>query len=295
MIVANLRKADTTGSIAPQTRIGVSGVLRFDDGDGGGYVVATRDVIGVVDGETGEMFGRHLRRDAMALHRTALAGHRLWLPPAPGGRLGRAAPTVLDLAIPTTDRPTREALAAALGRERAGKPAWSCDSMDTIRYDGIETSAGQAAIAPSREPPWDAAHLAQAARRFACASSSAIVTPLAWAVIEDSRPLRNHYALMMVEQVVDGEPLHTVVSMYRHATNVDWNISVSFHDPSSPLRRWVSRPSSAEIDAFVDQADFPLLDTWGTMLAGNVLDSNWVLATGEPPLRHLPAGVEQLD
>ena len=38
----------------------------------------------------------------------------------------------------------------------------------------------------------------------------------------------------------------------------------------------------AELDAFIDQANFPLADDWGRLLGGNILDSNWLVVTGEP-------------
>jgi hypothetical protein len=295
LILADLRKAERTGSNAPETRIGLQALLRFDDDDQQGYVVATRDVLGVIDGSTGAMTGHHIRRDTMALHRTQRAGRHLWLPPASGMQLGRAAPTVLDLRAPTGSAAVRGALAADLGDDRRGKPALGCDSMNTIRYDGVETAHGLGPVSPSREPPFEAEHMAQAARGFACASPSSIVTLLAWAIVQDDRPLRNHDALMMIEDIVDGRPLYTVVSMYRHATNRDWGIAVSFHDPSSPMRRFARRPTTADLDAFIDQSSFAMVDPFGPLLAGNVLDANWRAVTGEAALRRFPAAVEQID
>lgn len=295
LILADLRKAERTGSNAPETRIGIQGLMDFDDDELRGYVVATRDVLGVIDGSTGAVIGHHIRRDTMALHRTQRAGRHLWLPPAPGMRLGRAAPTILDLRAPPQAAAVRGALAADLGEDRRGTPALTCVSMDTVGYDGIEAAHGLGPVTPSREPPWDAAHMTQAARRFACASPSSTVTLLAWAIVQDARPLRNHYALMMVEDIVDGRPLYTVVSMVRHATNRDWGIQVSFHDPSSPLRRFIRRPTTADLDAFIDQSDFAMVDPFGPLLAGNVLDAHWRAVTGEAALRRFPAAVEQID
>lgn len=294
LLATDFAKADREATAALQSWVGVRDVLQFD-GDKPGYVVATREVIGIVDGKTGAMTGHHIRRDTMAMHRTQLVGHHLWLPPAPGMQLGRAAPIVLDLAASPANAAVRGALATALGRQRSGAPAMTCGSTELVRYDGIETAAGLGPVTPSREPPWDAENLAVSARRFACASPTAIATLVAWSIVEDSRPLRNHGALVVVEDTIDGAPVYTAVAMYRHATNIDWNIAVSFHNPSSPLRRFLRRPTSAELDAFALQADFTFVDTWGQVKAGNVLDSRWVLVTGEPPLRHFAPTVEQSD
>lgn len=294
LLAVDFLAADRNATGALQSWIGVQDLLMLQ-GERPGYVVATRDVIGVIDGHSGAMTGHHIRRDTMALHRTQLAGNHLWLPPAPGARLGRAAPTVVDLGASPSKPPVRAALATALGQQRDGIPAVACGSREQVGYDGIETAMGLGPVSPSREPPWNPERLEQAARRFACASKAAIVTPLAWAIVEDSRPLRNHYALVLVEDDIAGASIYTVVSMYRHATNDEWNIAVSFHDPSSPLRRFMRRPTTADLDAFTTQAEFPFVDGWGQVKVGNVLDSRWVLATGEPPIRHFAPGIEQAD
>jgi hypothetical protein len=84
--------------------------------------------------------------------------------------------------------------------------------------------------------------------------------------------------------------------MYRHATNRVWNVAGSFHDPSRPIRRFVARPTTDDVDAFLDQARFQLRPRHGfEVLAGNVLDDHWRDATGERPLRHFARGIEQVE
>ena len=82
--------------------------------------------------------------------------------------------------------------------------------------------------------------------------------------------------------------------MYRHATNDWWNVSRSFHDPSRPYRRFTIRPTTADLDAFIDQAYFQFdAEHDFRVLAGNVLDDNWREATGEDARRRFPEGIEQ--
>jgi hypothetical protein len=290
LVVTDVRRPSAAGE--PRRWVGVQGSFAFDDGAHTGYVVATRGVIAVIDGERGEIVGHHIRRDTMALNRSQRVGTHLWLPPAAPLQLGRAAPTVLDLAAPPADLAVRAAIFAEL---TSGTPAGRCDSMDTIDYDGVGTTEGLGPVSPSRLPPWDVEHFAASARRFACASEGAKVVLLAWSIVEDSRPLRLHDALALVEDTRGGAPIYTVLQMSRQAKNPRWNISVSFHDPSSPMRRFAVRPTTADLDAFVEQSRFRYVDGWAAVLAGNVLDSEWIAVTGEPPTVHFGAGIEQTD
>ena len=100
--------------------------------------------------------------------------------------------------------------------------------------------------------------------------------------------------VMFVEHGTKSAPLFTVVAMYRHATNDWWNVSRSFHDPSRPYRRFTIRPTTADLDAFIDQAYFQFdAEHDFRVLAGNVLDDNWREATGEDARRRFPEGIEQ--
>jgi hypothetical protein len=293
--VVDLERAGPTlerSSTPLRTWLGAQALPRFDNGEDGGYMVAARGLIAIIDGDDGELRGRYIRRDTMAMHRTQLVGTLLWLPPPAPTRLGRGTPTVIDLSQRSDDAEVSdEAVSAALHPPRE----ITCDTLSRAGYDGLGVSDGLGPVSPSRLPPWDPQHLAEGARRFACASESAVVVPLAWSIIEDDRPLRNHNVLALVEDRVDGVPLYTAVSMYRHATNTAWNMSVSFHDPSRPIRRFASRPTTADLDAFIDQSHFEFVESWGRVLVGNLIDSNWVAATGEAPTRHFAAGIEQAD
>jgi hypothetical protein len=61
------------------------------------------------------------------------------------------------------------------------------------------------------------------------------------------------------------------------------------------MRRFARRPTTADLDAFIDQSSFAMVDPFGPLLAGNVLDANWRAVTGEAALRRFPAAVEQID
>ncbi len=290
--VSDLRRAGATFGRGPKTYAGAQGLIRRDDGSGG-YVVAARSVIATIDGDTGQLVGRALRRDTMAFHRSQLRGSHLWLPPPSPMRLGQAAPTVLDLRDPAAPEPdvdqaTRDAFRAM--------PRIQCSALSTSGHDGIGTSE---ALPPppkhGRLPAWDLDLLASGARHFACADANAEVTLLAWSIETDDRPLRNHNALVLVETRVNGAPIYTAVAMYRHATNKSWNVSRGYHSRSRPVRRFAHRPTTADLDAFVAQSKFQYVSGYGRVVRGNVLDDHWRRATGEKPTLHFAAAIEQAD
>ena len=66
--------------------------------------------------------------------------------------------------------------------------------------------------------------------------------------------------------------------------------------PRSPLVcTFAHRPTRAELDAFLDQGGWTFADDWGRVIAGNVLDAEWLAATGAAPWRAFPASIERPD
>ena len=150
-----------------------------------------------------------------------------------------------------------------------------CPRPRGFRGDGLgmpDKPLGPPPIAPL--PEWDLAAVREFACAYACAVPGATANLLAWYVIEDDRPLRNHSALVLIEHVSDDK--WTLVQMYRHATNKWWNVAYSFHSPAEPITHYKERPTSQEIDDFLDlnEWEFEGSGNW-KILAGNVLDSVW--------------------
>ena len=173
----------------------------------------------------------------------------------------------------------------------------SCpDPTEYVRGDGIEVGKGLPAVKPTAMPPWDLDAVREFACAYACAPPGSAAHMLAWHVIEDSRPLRNHNAVFAVEHATT-KPKWSVVVMYRHATNVWWNIHVSFHSPARPVRAFDHAPTDAEVASMLDENDWQFehaKDASGfQILAGNVIDPLWKAVTGRAPSRSFPKGIEQ--
>lgn len=164
-----------------------------------------------------------------------------------------------------------------------------------IRGDGLGTSEPLGSVAKTQLPAWDLEILAETARDLACAPAEAPARLLAWYVMEDDRPLRNDNALLLVEDTTSRPPRFTLVQVYRHAKNHEWNTIGSFHDRREPVQTFAHRPIRAEIDAFLAQSGWDFADAWGRVIAGNVIDAEWLAATGEPPWRAYAAGIERAD
>jgi hypothetical protein len=169
----------------------------------------------------------------------------------------------------------------------------SCpDPMALSRGDGIGTSEGAPKVTPTALPPWDLGASRDFACAYACAATTATAHLLAWSIIEDSRPLRNHNAAYLVEQ----PGMWTVVVMYRHATNTAWNINSSPHGRETPIVTFDHLPSAAEVDRVIAhnrwQYDHEPEARGFRVLAGNTLDDVWTTVLHGAAPRHFPAGIE---
>lgn len=258
----------------------------------GGYVVTSKRTVSVVDAKTGELEGRAMLEVEPPMP-AQLAGASLWITPD-AMRLGRAAPWVLDLRSRVADGLRDAVLADVRPVQAPGKGKAPCpDPRTVVRGDGLGQDGKLGPVARTRLPSWDLDILQETARTLACAPATAPARLLAWYVIEDDRPLRNDNALLMVEDTAASPARYTLVSVYRHATNREWNTAGSFHDPTEPLRTFDHRPTRDEIDAFLAQADWTFADAWGRVIAGNVLDDEWRAATGAAPWHAFAKGIEQ--
>lgn len=263
----------------------------------GGALLTIGDTIATIPGDTGELQGR-ARLPEPRVEPGQIFGDTLWLPPREPLLLGRRAPYVVSLTAPVADDMRDAVLADAITAEAAtaGAKAPPCpDPRAVVRGDGIGGDPHPPALAPSRLPAWDLEILDETARALACAPASAPTRLLAWYVIEDDRPLRNDNALLLVENTTVDPPRFSLVSVYRHATNHEWNTIGSFHDRREPVRTLDHRPTRAELDAFIEQSGWSFVDSWGKIIAGNVIDEHWRAATGEAPWHGFPRGVEQPD
>lgn len=267
----------------------------------GGVAITTGSTVASFAADTGELEGRLVMKEG-SLQPGQIAGETLWLPPAGPMRLGQRAPRVLSLAGRVADevrdavlldvRTAEEAEAEAL---KAGKKPPCPDPRDIVRGDGLGVDPQPAPVARGRLPAWDLEALYETARLLACAPGDAPVRLMAWFVMEDDRPLRNDNALLLVEDAKASPPRYSLVTVYRHATNHEWNTIGSFHDRREPVRTHDHRPTRAEVDAFLDQAEWTFADAWGKVIAGNVVDSEWQAATGEAPWRSFAKAIEQAD
>ena len=115
------------------------------------------------------------------------------------------------------------------------------DPMAWSRGDGLGMSDSLPLVKATPLPP-DLEASRSFACAYACATKGAAAHLLAWSIIEDSRPLRNHNAAFLVEDPMKI-PKWSVVVMYRHATNTAWNIDVSMHSRSRPLVKFDDKPS----------------------------------------------------
>jgi hypothetical protein len=262
----------------------------------GGWLLTTASTIFAVDAKTGELEGRAML-GIEPPQREQIAGASLWVAREPM-KLGRRAPWVIALDAKVSDdvrdavlaeMQSTEQLAAKAGRRPCPDP------REVVRGDGLGTDGKLGPVALTRLPTWDLDVLRETARTLACAPADAPARLLAWYVMEDNRPLRNDNALLLVEHSSSSSPRYTLVSVYRHATNREWNTAGSFHDPTEPVRTFDHRPTRKEIDAFLAQADWTFADGWGRVIAGNVLDDEWRAATGAAPWHAFPKGIEQAD
>ncbi len=224
--------------------------------------------------------------------------------PTSGGRRSAAPPSgdwpVEPMASDGTAGACRAMAPAAAGDgEGAANPAEiaNCPDVDALsRGDGIGASDDLPPVEPSELPDWNLDELRDFACAYACAKEGAQAYLLAWYVIEDGRPLRNHNALFVVAHpaAADAAPRWTVVVMYRHATNTWWNVAFSFHSRARPIHDFDHRPSPAEIYAVLDENDWVFADDddWH-VLAGNVIDPLWPAASGAPATRFYPDAIER--
>jgi hypothetical protein len=261
----------------------------------GGLVLTTESTIAVIDGDTGALAGRAVIKEA-GIGDGQIAGDLLWLQPESPMLLGVRAPLVVELAKPASDE-IRDAVfadvesAEARGNKRAPCP----DPTAVVRGDGIAVDPNPAPVAVSRLPAWDLEVLRETARILACAPATAATRLMAWYVMEDDRPLRNDNALLLVEDAAAAPPRFSLVTVYRHATNHEWNTVGSFHDRREPVRTFDHRPTRKEVDAFIEQSGWTFVDTWGDVIAGNVVDEEWRAATGKAPWRSFRPAVERPD
>jgi hypothetical protein len=176
------------------------------------------------------------------------------------------------------------------------------DVEEMMRGNGMSAATGLPKITPSAMPPWDVEQMRAFACAYACASSDADAYLLAWSVVEDRRPLRNHNAVYAIAHPAPRagdppSPAWTVVIMYRHADNTWWNINNGIHGHARPVTRFARRPTVKHIDKLLD------LDDWMfdhearsegfRILAGNVIQEVWPTATGGDPTRFFPSGIER--
>ncbi len=112
-------------------------------------------------------------------------------------------------------------------------------------------------------------------------------------LIRSARPHRNGNTLLTIENPTAQPPRFTLVEVYRHATNREWNVDRSFHSPVEPVRTFDHRPDRAEVGAFLKHSEWNFDDDWGKVIAGNVVDKAWRHATHLDPWRWYPKGIEQ--
>jgi len=260
----------------------------------GGYVLRTSHTLAVVDGRTGMLEGRAVLPEDTSVGSWQIAGHTLWLPPNGPMRLGTRAPRIVDLGA-TSPEDVRGAVLHDLEPAIAG--AEGCpDPTAPLVGSGEGTDGTLGPVERTRLPTWDVDVLHETARLNACAPGTAISRLLAWHVMEDDRPLRNDYALMFVEDHSTKPPRYTLLSMSRHATNLEWSASPgSSHSREEPVRTFDHRPTRAEVDEYLGQTDFAFGDTWGRVIAGNVIDDEWRKALHAEPWRGYAKGIEHPD
>lgn len=225
-----------------------------------------------------------------------VADDSLWLAPRGPHVLGQRAPRVVALRE-TTDAAMRDAVLAEIrvptnGPGPGNRPC--PDPMAVSRGDGAGVSATPLApVRPGRLPSWDLPVLLETARSFACVDANAQARLVAWFIEQDERPLRNDNALIFIEQT--SPPRFALVSLYRHATNREWNIASGPHSRAQPVAIFDRRPTRAEIENFLQQNNWSFRPSFGRILAGNVVDADWQSATGERPWRSFEPNIEQRD
>jgi hypothetical protein len=172
-------------------------------------------------------------------------------------------------------------------RDQPATIAGCPEPMEMFRGNG-HRQAELPKVVPSIVPDWDLAGVRDYACAYACAAPGAKAAMLAWSVLEDPRPLRNHYAAFLIDH--SPSPKWTVVVMYRHAVNAWWNIGGGIHSSSRPIHDFDHRPTVAEIEAVLDDNAWKFTDDGdGKLLAANVIDETWP----GPPERHFPDGIER--
>ncbi|WP_165704144.1 hypothetical protein [Enhygromyxa salina] len=263
----------------------------------GGYLASTTHTLAVVDTRSGSLAGLATVPEGVFPGSQQLVGSTLWLPPTAPLRLGARAPRLIDLSAAASEDLRGAVLfdvhpiAPSPVRGRAQCP----DPTAPLTGPGTGSDGTLGPVAQSRLPTWDLDILHEAARMHACAPGLAPSLLLAWYVMEDDRPLRNDYALVLVEDTSHGPPTFTIVQASRHANNREWNVGTSPHSNREVVRSFDHRPTRREIDAFLAQSDWHFDHDWGRVLAGNVLDAEWRAATGQSPWRSFPKGIERPD
>ncbi len=264
----------------------------------GGTVVQTPRTLSIIDASTGELEGRAMVSE-IQVQPWQIIENVVWLPPIRPLRLGRRAPRIIELHAHVAPE-VRDAVLADMRQpadapsEDGGRPC--PDPGTVVRGDGLGTHDGSLGpVRLTRLPTWDLDILYETARMYACAPGSATSRLLAWFVMEDDRPLRNDNALVVIEHTTTSPARYTLVAMYRHSVNREWNIDASFHSTAEPVRTFDHRPTHAEIDDFLARNEWTFVDDWGRVIAGNVIDDEWLAATGERPWHAFPTGIEQAD
>jgi hypothetical protein len=264
----------------------------------GGYLASTAHTLSVIGDPSGSLAGLAMVPEDFLLSPQQIAGSSLWLAPTAPLRLGARAPRVIDLSA-TASEDIRGAVLFDLHTIPADPIPASAKCPDTaapLIGAGRGSDGTLGPVAQSRLPTWDLDILHDTARMHACAPGSAPSVLLAWYVMQDDRPLRNDYALVLVEDVSAKPPRFTIVQAVRHSKNREWNVSPgSAHSKTEVIRSFDHRPTRQDLDAFLAQSDWQFDDDWGRVIAGNVLDAQWRAATGEDPWHAFPKGIEQPD
>lgn len=166
-----------------------------------------------------------------------------------------------------------------------------------VRGDGIGTTQGQPKVVPTELPPWPSRVAVDAACEHAGAQTGSVAYLLAWNVIEDERPLRNHNVAYAVAHrpTRDGREPWSIVVMYRHANNDWWNVAWSFHSRARPVHHFRERPTRVQVDQVLEENDwqFEREHQDFRLLAGNVIDEVWPVVTGDRAVKLHPPNVER--
>lgn len=220
-------------------------------------------------------------------------------PPDPTTLASLAAAVGACRPLPPPPPPPPPADHRDLERERAVSPAdlaRCADVAGLMRGDGIAVPGALPPVSPSALPPWDLDGLRDFACAYACAKPGATAYLLAWYVDERGSTRRDHHAALVVAQpaAAGAAPVWTVIVTYRHAKHAWWSLDWSDTSLPRPLHYFDHRPTPAEVYAVLDENRWRFTgdEDW-PLLAGNVIDTAWPLATGAPATRFYPPAIER--